>query len=915
MGDHIKPPKALSLEGNVSENWKIWKQNFDFYLLATECTTKSAGVKAGLFLHTVGDAGRQLYNTLVFDAAGDELVYDKIVQKFEAYINPRKNTTFCRYKFFTHRQEDGQNFDKYLTEMRKLCGDCELGDIKDSILSDMIIIGLKNKKVQESLLRKEVLTLDQIIVACKASEITINQAKIIQQKKDDGDEDKSVSEVRNNNNHRGKYKKKKSTGHQQQNDPGKVVGCTYCSLTHNKGACPAFNKKCSYCGGKGHIVKCCRTKIKDERKVGSVTSKPKIASDSDSDDSCRMFAGAVGTSDTDDSEDWTIDLTTNGTLINYKIDTGAQTNILPYNDYMKLHERPKLNATKVTLSAYNNSDIPVKGSSILKLHHRGKSTHILFIIADIDSKPILGLKSSCELDIIRRIDNVDVNKKGKSKGIPAYLDKFKCVFEGLGCFSKVHHTYTNPDVNPSINPPRRVPLAIESKLYDEIQRMKNLGVIVPVEEPSDWCSSYVAVEKPDKSLRLCLDPRELNKAIKRPTFELPTTDEILSRVSTGNFFTKIDASTAYWQIPVDEASSRLLTFSTPFGRFRYTRMPYGISSASDVCQKYISEVISHIDGAINSQDDILIWGHTKDELKTRTIKVFEAILESGMKLNQSKCQFELTEIKFLGHKITQKGIEADDSKIKAITNMEYPTTVKELQRFLGSINYLGKFIPNLTDKTVSLRKLLQKDTKWVFDQNHMKEFDALKKCITMTPVLKKFNEKLPIRISCDASCTGLGAILEQKMDDDWYPIAYSSRSLTSAEQNYCQLERETLSILFACNKFHQYVYGRQFHVYNDHKPLKSIFNKPISKAPARIQRFLLRLQQYSFDLHYIEGSKLYIPDTLSRSSLKDSTPEITDVEMRYFVHTILSKDLISSNMMKRVVAETAKDEIYSEWMA
>ena len=126
-----------------------------------------------------------------------------------------------------------------------------------------------------------------------------------------------------------------------------------------------------------------------------------------------------------------------------------------------------------------------------------------------------------------------------------------------------------------------------------------------------------------------MDPRELNKAIKRPTFELPTTDEILAKLSTGKRFSKIDASSAYWQIPVDYESSLLLTFSTPFGRYRYLRMPYGISSASDACQKYISEVVRDIVGVTNSQDDILIWGDDEEELKQRTIKVFKAISQWG----------------------------------------------------------------------------------------------------------------------------------------------------------------------------------------------------------------------------------------------------------------------------------------------
>lgn len=164
-------------------------------------------------------------------------------------------------------------------------------------------------------------------------------------------------------------------------------------------------------------------------------------------------------------------------------------------------------------------------------------------------------------------------------------------------------------------------MALESKLYNELQRMVKMKVIVPVEEPTSWVNSYVAVEKPDSTLRLSSDPRELNKAIKRPTFGLLTTEEILSRISTGKVFTKIDASFTYWQIPVDYDSSQLLTFSNPFGRYRYLRKPYWISSASYVCQQYVSEVINGLEGTANSVDDIIIWGKDEAELQQRTVEV------------------------------------------------------------------------------------------------------------------------------------------------------------------------------------------------------------------------------------------------------------------------------------------------------
>ena len=223
------------------------------------------------------------------------------------------------------------------------------------------------------------------------------------------------------------------------------------------------------------------------------------------------------------------------------------------------------------------------------------------------------------------------------------------------------------------------------------------------------------------------------------------------------------------------------------------------------------------------------------------------------------------------------------------------------------INYLAKFIPNLSSHTVNLRKLLEKDSMWYFDAKHRKEVDILKTLVTKPPVLKLFNPDLPIKISCDASMKGLGSVLEQKHQDTWYPIAYASRSLTPSEQNYCQLEKEILSIVFSCEKFHDFIYGKKFYIFNDHLPLKSIFKKSILKAPPRIQKFLLRLQRYQFEMHYIKGSLLTVADTLSRAALSDKTPEIEESEINCYVHLIESNYLISDYRLQQFKDETNAD--------
>ena len=280
---------------------------------------------------------------------------------------------------------------------------------------------------------------------------------------------------------------------------------------------------------------------------------------------------------------------------------------------------------------------------------------------------------------------------------PEYVNEFNDCFGEIGTLTEPYHIVTDQNVPPIIDACRNVPVPLRDRLKDEIQWMIDKNIIAPVTEPTDWVSSSVVAEKPNGGLRVCLDPRNLNKAIKRHDHKLPITEEILSLMSGAKFFTKLDASNAFWQVQLDEESSKLLTFNTPFGRYRYLRMPYGIHSASEICQDSIGNIITDNEGAVNAQDDIIIWGSTEPELESRTKATLQCIRQSGLKLRKEKCQFNMTEITFLGHHISAEGIRPDPRKTEAIVNMPEPTNVKELQRFLRMITYLGKFIPNLSE--------------------------------------------------------------------------------------------------------------------------------------------------------------------------------------------------------------------------
>ncbi len=215
----------------------------------------------------------------------------------------------------------------------------------------------------------------------------------------------------------------------------------------------------------------------------------------------------------------------------------------------------------------------------------------------------------------------------------------------------------------------------------------------------------------------------------------------------------------------------------------------------------------------------------------------------------------MTQIAFRGHVLSGDGVYADPRKISAVIDMPAPQYKTELLRFLRMCNYLGKFMPNLADTTVSLQNLLENDTPWHFESEQQNAFKKLKEMVTSSPVLKYFNPKDPIKVTPDSSKFGLGAVLEQKEEGSWKPVAFASRLLSQSEQNYAQIEKEALSILFACEKFKEYLYGQTFIVENDHQLLKAIFSKPLYKAPARIQRFLLRLQPYTFSFKFVPGKK------------------------------------------------------------
>ena len=302
---------------------------------------------------------------------------------------------------------------------------------------------------------------------------------------------------------------------------------------------------------------------------------------------------------------------------------------------------------------------------------------------------------------------------------------------------------------------------------------------------------------------------------------------------------------------------------------------------------------------------IFLYGAKMKRAMTEHSEMFLRAREKGVKLKKQKCEIKTPEVVYIGDKITKDGVKPDESKIEAILNLPSPQNKKDVERLLGMLTYLSKFIPNMSTLTEPLRVLLKQEVHWHWEEQQEKALNEVKKVLTSKPVLRYYDVTKPVKLSVDASQSGLGAVLLQ----DNQPVAYASKSLTDCQKGYAQIEKETLAIVFGCERFHQYLYGKEIEVESDHKPLEAIFAKSIAKAPPRIQRLLLRLQHYHLKVKYVPGKQMFIADALSRAHLETTytIQGIPDAETEMQVHLLVANLPISEKKLKEFQEATTAD--------
>ena len=428
-------------------------------------------------------------------------MFDTVLAKFMTYCNPRKNITITRHKFFTYKQQEGQPFNGYIMELKKRSSECEFGTLQDSLNKDMIVCGVIDNSLRERLLRDADLALENAIASGHAAEETRPHAKELNSFQKNAD----VNKISRKHIITSKKKTPSNTYDKQSKSSWDVIKrYKFCNSTHNRGQCPAYGKKFRSYTQLNHFQVCYPNK--------QVKAIPEASSTNNSSDE-EFFIDMIDQRDSTDSKTistvngtksaWSISLEMNGAIAIFKIDTGAQCNVIPKS----LSPRPTLKPTTMKLPAYNGTEIPVAGKCIMSIKLKNQKVNVLFIVVDADSVPILGLNASEKLNLINRFYKITDDNPAQ----PNIEVEFSDCFGEIGCLKRTHHIEVKEDVKPVISPIRKILFALKTKLKEELQCMVRLDIIEPVEKPTDWVNALVIVSKPNRKLRICLDPRPLKK--------------------------------------------------------------------------------------------------------------------------------------------------------------------------------------------------------------------------------------------------------------------------------------------------------------------------------------------------------------------------------------------------------------------
>ena len=791
------------------DKWSLWEEKLKFFLLANGVTSDAQ--KKAMLLASVGMAALGYVHDLNMPTALDDngITFNSLVDQLRTHYGEKTTQLAARHEFCRVMQKDGQTVDEFAAALRTASLHCQFGAELDGRLRDQLLVGLRSEPIRKRIMERDGITFPDALKLAGDLERISREAKL------GGPGEASVSRVTSasQGSWRGNSNLTASRG-----------ACWSCGDTdHLRVNCPYVIRglKCRECNEVGHKAKVCprRSKTKSTprnsapqqnrrqqgRKVNATTVDGEATSDDvtintiQSNQPRRVTSCGVAPVQREElTQQFSVKVTVNGMKVEMALDTCADASIASSSVWRQLG-KPALSPAP-TIRAYGGATVPALGQCNVDVCYEGRHKRLpLVIVESQNARALFGVPWIEAFNAVR-VNNIDADDR-----LASLLKEFEDVFAPTSGSIKGHvaHLHFKPDSVFKMNKARPVPYAYRPIVEEELERLVQQGVLTPVEVAEFTTTPLVVVPKPNGRVRLCGDFKvSVNPHLNVQQYPMPTCDEVFQTLAGGQHFTKLDLADAYLQLELDEESRRYVVYTTHKGLFRVNRLAFGLACAPAIFQAVIEQVLSGVPRTQPYLDDIVVTGVTRDEHLANLRFCFQRMRDSGVRLRREKCKFFEPEIEHLGHVVNGSGVAVNPEKAAAIRAAPAPKDKQALQSWICTAQYYADFIPRFATIAAPLNELRRQGVAFEWTPRRQKAFDEIKTALATKTLRVHFDESRPLILATDASPFGVGAVLLQEHGDGIeYMVTCASRTLSSAEQRYSQIEKEALAIIYGFRRF------------------------------------------------------------------------------------------------------------------